>query len=565
MYRVKVKKACGGLKKKQEGGVSDEKTEINSSMGPVPREKANIEVEKGESAFGDINGDSFAELMFFGGKRHHSGGTPVNVPPGTFIFSDTAKMRIKDPELLEKFFNISNPKKKGYTPAEISKQYKGFNEYMDTLKDEDADDMKVATAYEMVGSITNKLGALALIQESMKGFPDGIPSFAESAVAALGIDPQQLAAQMAPEQPQQPTQGEMPQQGLPQISMGEMKLGGSLNKFLPKAENGGDPPKQNADSETQNADSEKKDPEWFDKNYKGQYKGQGFYGSIEDYEDFINDLGGVDKDGEGTSTGSTMTVDNVEYTLTRQDAQNIWKQYLEAWETGDPEKVKDVQDIFDSLDAPGIGMWAWGTQDKLQDLSGVLEERVDELKEQTLHQDKLKKAGISKDQYSNYLQLLKYKKHNLESLNPDDPNITKLKAEINAVENKLKKPLYELEKKAYTAGPLGATAIKEFHKFFDTDVLGGKDLTPRYKQLIDELNQMNPDLNIRYSRPDQSVSLNEENVIYFDDIKDWEELKVLPNDANTRQAVQPIRNNEAQSDSTATQSYDDYMNQFDFE
>ena len=77
--------------------------------------------------------------MFFGGKRHHSGGTPVNVPPGTFIFSDTAKLRIKDPELLEKFFNIKNPKKKGYTPAEISKQYKDFNKHMETIKDSTSD------------------------------------------------------------------------------------------------------------------------------------------------------------------------------------------------------------------------------------------------------------------------------------------------------------------------------------------------------------------------------------------------------------------------------------------
>jgi hypothetical protein len=247
MYKVRIKKKCGGKTHMAEGGTSEMMPHISTSMGAVPREEANIEVEKGESAFGDINGDSFAELMFFGGKRHHSGGTPVNVPPGTFIFSDTKKLKIKDPELLTKFFNIKNPRKKGYTPAEISYQYKDFNKYMDTLKKgDDADQIKIGTATEMVDNIKNKLGALALIQESMKGFPDGIPSFAESAVAALGIDPQEIISKT---QPQQPAQGQ-PQQtleGQPESMplMGEAQNGGmqmqmsSLGKFLPQHQTGG--------------------------------------------------------------------------------------------------------------------------------------------------------------------------------------------------------------------------------------------------------------------------------------------------------------------------------------
>lgn len=34
----------------------------------VPRDEANLEAEKGESAFGDINGDGFPEHMLIGGK-----------------------------------------------------------------------------------------------------------------------------------------------------------------------------------------------------------------------------------------------------------------------------------------------------------------------------------------------------------------------------------------------------------------------------------------------------------------------------------------------------------------
>ena len=244
MYKVKIKKACmecGGTY--QEGGASKENMKINSHMGPIKREEANIEVEKGESAFGDINGDSYAELMFFGGKRHHSGGTPVSVPPGTFIFSDTKKLKIKDADLLEKFFNIKNPKKSGYTPAEISKQYKNFNEYLETLKDPDSDNVKIATAYEMVGSITTKLGALALIQEAMKGFPDGVPSFAESAMGMLGLNPEELAESMSPkgypknenealeqEHSGNEEQGEINQGPVEEMQEGEFRFGG-LNQY----------------------------------------------------------------------------------------------------------------------------------------------------------------------------------------------------------------------------------------------------------------------------------------------------------------------------------------------
>jgi hypothetical protein len=37
--------------------------------------------------------------MNIGGEKHSNGGTPLNVPEGTFVFSDTKKMRIKDPEI----------------------------------------------------------------------------------------------------------------------------------------------------------------------------------------------------------------------------------------------------------------------------------------------------------------------------------------------------------------------------------------------------------------------------------------------------------------------------------
>lgn len=167
---------------------SKPKEGVKNIMTAVPREQANIEVEGNESVIGDINQDGFLELMTFQGKRHYEGGMPVNIPDGSFIFSDTSKLRITDPELL-KYFGMGN-NKKGYTPAQISKKYQ-INEYIDTLKNEDADDIAKKTANEMLKNNTKKLAELAVVQESMKGFENGIPDFAASVMAGLqGEQPQ---------------------------------------------------------------------------------------------------------------------------------------------------------------------------------------------------------------------------------------------------------------------------------------------------------------------------------------------------------------------------------------
>lgn len=161
---------------------------VKNTMTAVPRKEASIEVEGGESVIGDINQDGFLELMSFQGKRHYEGGMPVNIPDGSFIFSDTSKLRITDPELL-KYFGMGN-NKKGYTPAQISKKYQ-INEYINTLKNEDADDIAKKTANEMLKNNTKKLAELAIVQESMKGFENGVPDFAASVMAGLqGEQPQ---------------------------------------------------------------------------------------------------------------------------------------------------------------------------------------------------------------------------------------------------------------------------------------------------------------------------------------------------------------------------------------
>lgn len=149
---------------------------IKHTMSSVPRNQANVEVEGGETVVGDVNNDGYLEHFTFVGNKHSQGGIPVFLPDA-FIFSDTDKLRITDPDIL-KYFGMSVTKK-GYTPASISKKYK-INEYMDVLKDEDADDLAKQTASEMIKNNVNKLSQLAYIQEAMKGYPDGEPNFTSS-------------------------------------------------------------------------------------------------------------------------------------------------------------------------------------------------------------------------------------------------------------------------------------------------------------------------------------------------------------------------------------------------
>ena len=154
----------------------DKSETVNNTLQAVPRDQANIEAEKGETVFGDIDGDGALEHMMIGGKKHTEGGTPLNVPEGSFIFSDTKDLIIKDRKILDKFNMPAN--KKGYTPAEIAKKY-DTNKYKAVMEDENADPIKKSTAQIMIKTFQKKLAELALIQEQMKGFPQGIPEIAK--------------------------------------------------------------------------------------------------------------------------------------------------------------------------------------------------------------------------------------------------------------------------------------------------------------------------------------------------------------------------------------------------
>ena len=139
----------------------------------------------------------------------------MNLPDDTFIFSDTAAMKITDPKIL-KMFNKS-PKKGGYTPAELSKAY-DINKYRKTLQDPEANKMEKKTAEMMIKNYVMKLGALAIAQESKKGFPQGIPVIAKPYMEANKITEADLMPEIAKQQQEQQQMMEQ-QQGAPQGQM----------------------------------------------------------------------------------------------------------------------------------------------------------------------------------------------------------------------------------------------------------------------------------------------------------------------------------------------------------
>lgn len=220
LYGTNGNKQFSFNKHLQAGKISEKPIETRQTLGPVDREDANLEAEAGETAI--INVDGMPAHFKVGGKRHSQGGTPLNLPDNSFIFSDTSKMKIKDPVILAQFGMA--PKKGGYTPAEISKKY-DINKYRKTLADPNTEDLDRKTAEMMISNYNLKLAKLALAQESIKGFPQGIPVIAMPYIESMEIDP----ATFLPDQ----AQGQLEEGDQPDAEMGAMRFGG-----LPRAQVG---------------------------------------------------------------------------------------------------------------------------------------------------------------------------------------------------------------------------------------------------------------------------------------------------------------------------------------
>jgi len=176
-----------------------------STLQPVDRDEANVEAEKNETVLTDMDQDGFFELYNVGGKRHSNGGTPLNLPEQSFIYSDTRKMKFTKEEMKE----LGITSKKRLTPAAVSKKFP-VNKYMDILKDESSDEIAITTAEAMIKKNKIKLSQIAFMQEKKKNFEDGLPLAAYPWLLENGVDPKEFEAKLE-QKKQQEQQAQAPQ------------------------------------------------------------------------------------------------------------------------------------------------------------------------------------------------------------------------------------------------------------------------------------------------------------------------------------------------------------------
>jgi hypothetical protein len=193
---------------------------VQKTLQPIPRDQANIEAEKDETIYFLNNGGLPAHYKI-GGQPHSKGGTPLNVPEDSFVYSKALKLKNKN---LFEYFNISNPT----SFADIAKKY-DINKYRKVLADPDTDKLQRETAEKMIGNYNLKLGMLALAQESTKGFPQGLPEVGVPFTVVNAVDPQMILPTPPPqlaERAQQQPQEEMMEE--PMMEQPVAKYGGNL-------------------------------------------------------------------------------------------------------------------------------------------------------------------------------------------------------------------------------------------------------------------------------------------------------------------------------------------------
>ena len=206
---------------------------VNNTLGPMNREDANLEAEKGETALTDLTNDGSFELYNIGGKRHYEGGTPLNLPEQSFVFSDTRKMKFTIEELKQ----LGIDSKKKMTPAKVSKRFP-LNKYIEILENPDSDKISVESAEDMLNKNKVKLSQIAFLQEQKKKFADGVPLAAYPYMIENGINPQEFEAKLQQQGQQQMAMG--PQQGALQQFTGPSQ-GGMSPMSPPMGKYGGQP------------------------------------------------------------------------------------------------------------------------------------------------------------------------------------------------------------------------------------------------------------------------------------------------------------------------------------
>jgi len=129
----------------------------------VPVDEANAVLEKQEKVLGNFTPDGLPSLLNTNAGSHASGNDKAaNLPVGSFVFSDTKSLKIKDPEVL-KSFGATKPS----TPAQLATKY-DLQKFTKVISDPKSDVHSKKTAEMMIANYSKKLGDLADYQEAMK-------------------------------------------------------------------------------------------------------------------------------------------------------------------------------------------------------------------------------------------------------------------------------------------------------------------------------------------------------------------------------------------------------------
>jgi len=165
--------------------------DVRYSLSSVPRDRANIEAEGGETVLTDLTNNGQFGLYNITGPRHSAGGVPMFLPEQSFIYSDTEKMKFTKDELAD--FGINTKKK--MSPAKLSKKYE-LNDYYAHLESPYADKIQAVTSELMLKKNMMNLSKVAFGQESKKKFEEGVPLAAHPYLVQQGIDPLEFTAKM---------------------------------------------------------------------------------------------------------------------------------------------------------------------------------------------------------------------------------------------------------------------------------------------------------------------------------------------------------------------------------
>jgi hypothetical protein len=148
-----------------------EDPKINTTIKENPY-RSNVEIEGGEI----VLQPDLSALFKATGKKHSKGGMDVLLKPESFIFSDYKGLAFDKND-----FELFELKEGGKTtPAEVLKKnvdVKHYNTLVSILDDPYKDDLAKKSAAMMLEKYLMSLGNIAYVQESKKGFPQGLPAF----------------------------------------------------------------------------------------------------------------------------------------------------------------------------------------------------------------------------------------------------------------------------------------------------------------------------------------------------------------------------------------------------